>query len=277
MLNRNALMLVAGAAFFALDASVGSAQAKPPVSTKRIPITKEAPGEVVTPTVRIDTVMVYKTDTLRLPGRRDTVVTTQTVVRVDTVSIPVPMVLQQIGGFYFGLGAGSSFPAANFNDSDHPGWRVEGMIGVDPVGSPLGIRLSGAYGRYEPHSYASQFLGNAQVMTGAVDAKLRLIQVQPMSKRIQLYAIGGGTYNRFKDILENNKGVLSIGDNISPTPGVAPAADHNWHNGFGYNLGGGAEIGWGRTNLFVESRFARFKGENSNISHVPVVIGLSWF
>jgi hypothetical protein len=276
MLNRNALMLVAGAAIFALDASAASAQAKPPTSTKRIPITKEAPGEVVTPSVRIDTVMVYRTDTLRMPGRRDTVVTTQTVVRVDTVSIPVPMVLQQIGGFYFGLGGGSSFPASDFNDSDKPGWRVEGLIGVDPIGSPLGIRLSGGYARYSPHSYVAGKLGNAQLMTGALDAKLRLVSVQPMSKRVQLYAIGGGTYNRFKDILENNHGVLSIGDNIGGL-GVAPTPDHNWHNGFGYNLGGGAEIGWGRTNLFVESRFARFKGENSNISHVPVVIGLSWF
>jgi len=277
MLNRNALMLVAGAAIFALDASAASAQAKPPVSTKRIPITKEAPGEVVTPSVRIDTVMVYRTDTLRMPGRRDTVVTTQTVVRVDTVSIPMPMVLQQIGGFYFGLGAGSSLPAANFNDSDHPGWRVEGVLGVDPIGSPLGIRLTGGYARYEPHSYATPFLGNAQLMTGAVDAKLRLISVSPMSKRIQLYGIAGGTYNRFKDIIENNKGVLSVGDNVGGNLVLPTTIDHDWHNGFGYNLGGGAEIGWGRTNLFIESRFARFKGEQTNISHVPVIIGLSWF
>jgi hypothetical protein len=276
MLNRNVLMLVAGAAFFALDASAASAQAKPPVSTKRIPITKEAPGEVV-PTVRVDSVMVYRTDTLRLPGRTDTVVTTRTLVRVDTVSIPVPMVLQQIGGFYFGVGGGSSFPAANFNDSDKPGWRLEGLIGVDPIGSPFGVRLSGGYARYQPHSYASNFLNSAQLMTGALDAKLRLISVSPMSKRIQLYGIAGGTYNRFKDILETNHGILSIGNNISRIPGVAPTPDHDWHNGWGYNLGGGAEVGWGRTNVFIESRFSRFKGENSNISHVPVVIGVSWF
>jgi hypothetical protein len=277
MLNRNALMLVAGAAIFALDASAASAQVKPPVSTRRIPITKEAPGEVVAPTVRVDTVMVYRTDTLRLPGGRDTVVTTNTVVRVDTVSIPIPMVLQQIGGFYFGLGGGAALPAANFNDSDHPGWRVEGLIGVDPIGSPLGVRLTGGYSRFEPHSYASSFLGSAQLMNVALDAKLRLVSVQPLNKRVQLYGIAGGTYNRFKDILENNRGVLSIGDNVGGFGTLPTTADHEWHNGFGFNAGAGAEIGWGRTNLFIESRFARFKGENSNISQVPVIIGLSWF
>jgi hypothetical protein len=277
MLNRNALMLVAGAAIFALDASAASAQDTTrtrPRSTTRIPVTKEAPGEVVAP--RVDSVMVYRTDTLRLPGRTDTVVTTNTITRVDTVSIPLPPILQ-IGGFYFGVGGGSSLPAANFNDSDHPGWRVEGMLGVDPLGSPFGVRLTGAYNRYEPHSYVQNVLGNAQIMSLALDGKLRLVKVQPFSKRVQLYGIAGGTYNRFKDVLENNKGILSVGDNIGGNQVLPSVIDHDWHNGWGYNVGGGAELGWGRTNLFIESRFARFSGENSKISSVPVVIGLSWF
>jgi hypothetical protein len=277
MLNRNALMLVAGAAIFALDASAASAQDTTrtrPRSTTRIPVTKEAPGEVVS---RVDSVMVYKTDTLRLPGRTDTVTTTNTITRVDTVTIPMPQVLRQIGGFYFGIGGGSSLPAANFNDSDHPGWRVEGMLGVDPLGSPLGIRLTGAYNRYEPHSYVENVLGNAQIMTAALDAKLRLVKIQPFERRVQLYAIAGGTYNRFKDVLENNRGILSVGDNVGGNQVLPSVIDHDWHNGFGYNVGGGAELGWGRTNLFVESRFARFSGENSKISSIPLVIGLSWF
>jgi opacity protein-like surface antigen len=280
MLNRNALMLVAGAAIFALDASAASAQDTTrtrPTSSRRIPITKEAPGEVARPvTVRVDTQMVYKTDTLRLPGRVDTVVTTNTITRIDTVQA-LPPVLAQIGGVYFGFAGGSSLPAANFNDSDKPGWRVEGMLGVDPIGSPLGLRLSGGYSRYAPHSYVARMLDNAAIMNAALDAKLRLVSISPLNRRIQLYAIGGGTYNRFKDILENYRGTLSIGESVGVNGALPTTADHDWHNGFGYNLGGGAELGWGRTNLFIESRFARFRGENSNISHVPVVIVLSWF
>jgi hypothetical protein len=279
MLNRNALMLVAGAAIFALDASAASAQDTTrtrPRSTTRIPVTKEAPGEVVPP--RVDSVMVYKTDTLRLPGRTDTVTVTNTMTRVDTVSIPMPQVLRQIGGFYFGVGGGSSLPAANFNDSDHPGWRAEAMMGVDPIGSWLGVRLTGAYNRYEPHSYLENALGNAQIWSAALDAKLRLVKIQPFDHRVQLYGIAGGTWNHFKDVLENNRGQLSIGDNVGVGLNTLPTViDHDWHSGFGYNVGGGGEIGFGRTNLFIESRFSRFSGENSKISSIPLVIGLSWF
>jgi hypothetical protein len=277
MLNRNALMLVAGAAFFALDASAASAQAKPPTSTRRIPVTKEAPGEVA-PTVRVDTVFTerYRTDTLRLTGRTDTVMTTNTVVRVDSVTVMPAWLSQKFGGVYFGLAGGSSLPAANFNDSDHPGWRAEAMLGVDPVGSAFGLRLTGGYGRYEPHSYVATRLGNAQLMTGAVDLKLRALGFSPFGRRVSVYGIGGGTYNRFKNILETKGTQLSIGDNVT-TNGTLPTNDNQWHQGFGWNAGAGAEFGWGRTNLFVESRYSRFKGEQTNIAHLPLMVGLTFY
>ena len=190
MLNRYAVLLVAGAAIFALDASAASAQDTTrtrPRSTKRIPITKEASGEVsTTPVVaRVDTVTVYKTDTLRLQGRVDTVnvTKTETITRVDTVLKPaIPEILRQIGGFYIGLAAGSSLPAANFNDSDHPGWRIEVPVGIDPIGSPLGVRFNFGYSRYEPHTYAEQFLDNAQLMNVDGDLKLRLVKLQPLQQ-----------------------------------------------------------------------------------------------
>jgi hypothetical protein len=134
------------------------------------------------------------------------------------------------------------------------------------------------YSRYEPHTFAKQFVSNenAQLMNADADLKLRLVKANPFSRRVQVYAIGGASYNRFKNILENNHGVLSVGDAIA-TNGRLTTADNDWHNGWGYNVGGGMELGWGITNLFIESRYARFKGENSNISHVPLVIGLSWY
>jgi len=282
MLNRNVLGLVAGAAIFALDASAASAQAKPPRSTKRIPITKEASGEVArTPVVaRVDTVTVYKTDTLRLQGKVDTVnvTKTETITRVDTVLKPaIPEVLRQIGGFYIGLAGGSSLPAANFNDSDHPGWRIEVPVGIDPINSPLGVRVNFGYSRYEPHSYARNFLENAQLMNVDGDLKWRLVKIQPYNKRVQVYGIGGVSYNRYKNILENNAGLLSVGD-VQAVNGVfTTPVDNAWHNGWGWNAGGGLELGWGVTNLFVESRYSRFSGEFSKISHVPLVVGLSWY
>ena len=286
MLNRYAVLLVAGAAIFALDASASSAQDTTrtrPRSTKRIPITKDAPGEVA-PAVaaRVDTVTLYKTDTLRLQGRVDTVsvTKTETVTKFDTVTVEkqiFPEMMRQIGGFYIGLAAGSSLPAANFNDSDHPGWRVEVPFGIDPIGSPLGLRFNLGYSRYEPHTYAKNFLENAAIMNADADLKVRLVKANPFSRRVQIYGIGGLSYNRFKNILENNRGVLSIGDTFASSNGTFSTVDNEWHNGWGYNVGGGMEMGWGITNLFIESRYSRFSGENSKISHVPLVIGLSWY
>lgn len=288
MLNRYAVLLVAGAAIFALDASAASAQDTTrtrPRSTKRIPITKEAPGEVAStraaPTPpRVDTVTVYKTDTLRLQGRVDTVsvTKTETITKVDTVEKQIfPEMMRQIGGFYIGLAAGSSLPASEFNDSDHPGWRVEVPFGIDPIGSPLGLRFNLGYSRYEPHSYAKRWVENAQLMNADADLKVRLVKANPFSKRVQVYGIGGVSYNRFKNILEHKNGQLSVGEVLVNNSTTTTAVDTDWHNGWGYNVGGGMELGWGITNLFIESRYSRFKGEFSNISHVPLVIGLSWY
>jgi len=285
MLNRYAGLLVAGAAIFALDASAASAQDTTrtrPRSTKRIPITKEAPGEVATPAApaRVDTVTVFKTDTLRLT-RTDTVsvTRTETITKVDTVEKQIfPEMMRQIGGFYVGVAAGSSLPAANFNDASHPGWRVEVPFGIDPIGSPLGLRFNLGYSKYQPHTYAKQWLDNSTIMNADADLKVRLVKANPFSRRVQIYGIGGASYNRFKNVLENNRGQLSIGDVLATNGNFnAATVDTDWHNGWGWNAGGGMELGWGITNLFIESRYSRFKGENSHISHVPLVIGLSWY
>ncbi len=218
MMNRNAVKLVAGAAMFALTASVASAQQDTartrPTSTKRIPVVKESRGEVATKT---DTVTVYRTDTLQLPGRIDTVTQTNTrtvtVNHTDTVAQLVPMRVHQIVGLYWGLGVGSSLPAANFNNSDHPGWRVELPFGIDPAGSPLGFRVNLGYGGYSPHSWIANRGGcNAQLFNADFDLKLRLLSGTPGGMHIQLYGLGGASYNRFRDILENNHGVFNIGD-----------------------------------------------------------------
>jgi len=283
MLNRTALLLVAGAATFALDASAASAQDTSrarPRSTKVIPVVKTSPGEVITPVARVDTVMVYRTDTLTMRGRVDTVITTRTntVYRVDTVTKNIPFVIPQVGGLYLGIGAGSSLPAANFNDSDHPGWAVEVPFGIDPIGSPLGVRFNLGYSRYEPHSWVVNKLENAQMMNADADLKIRFMSATPKSTRITLYGIGGGNYNRYKDILEqNHDGVLSVGDAIGGKAVLPTNPDHDWHSGFGWNAGGGVEIGKGNANVYIESRFNRFSGVNSNISRAPIIIGLTWY
>ncbi|MGH7617830.1 MAG: hypothetical protein ACREPM_11425 [Gemmatimonadaceae bacterium] len=278
MLNRSALMLVVGAAIFALDASAASAQDTTRTrrrSTTRIPVKKEATGEV---TVRVDSVTVYKTDTVtvNLPGRTDTVMKTNTVVHVDTVTEMIPIKVPQIGGFYIGVGAGGSLPAAMFNDSDHPGWRVEVPAGFDFVGTPFGLRLNGGYASFSPHTWVSGLVDDAKVWNIDGDVKLRLATATPHLMRVQLYGLAGASYNHFKDILETDDGIYSIGDASNGT--ILPVnPDHSWHSGWGFNTGAGLEVGKGHTNVFAEVRFNRFKGQNSNISQVPLVIGLNWY
>src|SRR5262245_24609606 len=78
-------------------------------SSTHIPVTKEAPGDVMPPRVDTVTLTVYRTDTLRVPGptRVDTVKTTVT--RYDTTRVEtMPPGLASIGGFYFGLGLGET-------------------------------------------------------------------------------------------------------------------------------------------------------------------------
>jgi len=271
-------MFAVGAAIFTLDASAGSAQDTTrarPRSSQRIPVKKEATGEV---TVRVDSVTVYKTDTVtvNLPGRTDTVVKTNTVTRVDTVTQMIPIKVPEISGFYIGIGAGSSLPAAMFNDSDHPGWRIEVPMGFDFTGTPFGLRLSGGYASFSPHTWVSNLLDNAQMWNIDGDVKLRIASATPHMTRLQLYGLGGVSYNKFKNILETDDGVFSIGNASNGT--ILPVnPDHDWHGGWGFNTGAGLEVGRGHTNVFAEVRFNRFKGQNSNISQVPLVIGLNWY
>jgi hypothetical protein len=279
MLNRSALMLVAGAAIFVLDASSAPGQdttraRRRPTSTRRIPVTKEAAatGEV---TVRVDTIVTYRTDTLRLPGKTDTVVTTRTVTRVDTVTQMIPIRVPQIGGFYAGLAVGSSMPAAAFNNSDHPGWRVEVPFGFDFVGTPWGLRFNGGYANYSPHSWVG-FLDNAQIWNIDGGVKLRIASATPKLVRLQLYGVASGSYNRFKNILEDDEGLLSIGDSTQRRT-LPLGVDTDWHSGWGWNTGAGLEVGKGHTNVFVEVRYNRFSGVNTGIASVPLVIGVNWY
>src|ERR1700759_453567 len=142
MLNRNALLLVAGAAFIAFDASAASAQTKP-TSTRRIPVSKEAPGEVAPP--RVDTVTVYRTDTLRMQGRVDTLRLTNTVTRFDTVVQSVPVITKMVGGMYFGLGGGIGLPYGSIRTVNQPGEMAQLQVGWQSMVNPIRVRLDGTW------------------------------------------------------------------------------------------------------------------------------------
>lgn len=274
MRPRIATLLVLGAAL-SLVAASANAQVR---SERRIPVTKEAKGEVVPP--RVDTVTVYRTDTLRIAGptRVDTVRTPPTTVTVhDTVRVEIPAAIRRIGGLYWGIAAGAGFPAANFNDPNKPGWRIDIPFGLDPIGSPLGVRFDAGYSNYSTHSWAERFVDNAQIFNIDGDLKLRLGQATMFDQGFQFYALGGGTYNAYKDVVrvDRKTGEFKLGDQVSRLPGTLN--DHDWQNGFGWVAGGGAQVAWGAANIFGEVRYSRLGDQRWPVAHVPVIFGVTFY
>ncbi|HVX38047.1 MAG TPA: hypothetical protein VHB25_00645 [Gemmatimonadaceae bacterium] len=260
-------------------ASAASAQTdsttRQPTSTRRIPISKEsAPGEVAP--MRVDTVTMYRTDTVTV-YQHDTV----TVTRVDTVgttAVAMPAILRQIGGFYIGVDGGAAVPTGNgLNTAQSTGWHVDVPLGWDPIGSPIGVRFAAGYSQFGQKTPFESFAETPRVFNADGDLKLRLPITSPITRRFQIYALGGATYNRYKNVIafDNNTGILTAGDS-AVAPGGTVFGDEAWHNAWGWNAGGGVQFGFGRTNLYVESRYIHFS-RNGDLNQVPIVVGLNWY
>lgn len=301
MFNRNALLLVAGAAALVFDASAASAQARRPTSSRRIPVSKEAPGEVATP--RVDTVTVYRTDTLRMQGRVDTVMTTNTVTRVDTVIQNVPIVTRHRGGMYVGLGGGVGLAYGSIRTVNDPGELGQLQVGWQGLNSVLGVRLDGTWTNFARNPDYGSFMGDRpHVMNLNGDLRLNLPffnSTLGSSVRFKPYLIGGASWIRY-----NNLRMKLDADGANPNPGgvglehaviavddggtTTPNSD--WHSDWGFNGGGGFGFHSGKKEIFVESRFIRFThggglsgatSTNGGAFHaayqVPIVFGVNFF
>jgi len=289
MYNRNALLLVAGAAIFALDATAAMAQTKP-TSTKRIPITKEAPGEVSTP--RVDTVTVYRTDTLTMQGRVDTVTMTNTVTRVDTVTQTVPMVARHVGGLYLGLGAGPALPFGAIRTVNEPGAMGQVNLGWQPLRSALGVRADVAFTQYA-HNAAYAFLGpRPKVWNGNLDLRLNLPffnHTLGSSVLFTPYLIGGGSYLRYEDLRMKLNADDGVNGGFGPQSAVIVGSDDvtpttngegTWGQSWGWNAGGGFAFHAGKKEMFVEARAVSFRRESNLFErsfHVPITFGVNFF
>jgi len=287
MINRKSLMLVAGAAIFALDASSAMAQGKP-TSSKRIPITKEAHGEVTPTPPRVDTVTVFKTDTLRTPPQVDTVRLTNTVTRVDTVTKAVPMIPRHIGGVYLGLGAGPALPFGAIQSVNEPGAMGQINLGWQGLNNPLGIRADVGFTQYA-HTAAYAALGDRPLMwNGNLDARLNLPffnHTLGSSVLFQPYLIGGGSYIRYENLrMKLANGVVG---GSGPQNAVIAGSEDNafsntggWHDDWGWNAGGGLAFHAGKKELFVEARAVSFQRSSNFFErswHVPVTFGVNFF
>src|SRR5579884_3582074 len=116
-------------------------------SSRRIPISKEAPGEVT----RVDTVTVYRTDTLRTYVH-DTVTNTvtNTVTRVDTVTVAPPMPpIRFPNGLYFGIAGGGDSPNGALFNPNNTGPIGQAQLGWQGAKQVLGLRADVNFARLQ--------------------------------------------------------------------------------------------------------------------------------
>jgi len=244
-------------------AAVAAAQAKP---TKTVPITKEAPGEVV----RVDTVRVHDTVTTTVYRRDTLTVTGPTITRYDTVNVmTIPGYLDYGHGLYFGLGAGPEYPSAGLGGGQIPGYLLRANLGWDAMNGPLGFRLTGEWARPDESQTTGAFTARPSIINSTADLKLRIPYFRSARfPGIGLYAVGGGALAFYKDVVmeDENK------NNVLPVNG-------DWHDQWGYNVGGGATLQLGhKREVFVEARYiTTSKSGFENNHQIPVVLGINWY
>ncbi|MFI5228346.1 MAG: hypothetical protein ACHQWU_04710 [Gemmatimonadales bacterium] len=286
MLNRNTFMLVAGAAL--VTASVASGQDSTrtrPRSDRRIPVQKEASGEVAP---RVDTVTVYKTDTLQLQGRVDTVTTTNTVTHYDTVTQTIMVPPRLIGGMYFGLGGGTNLPYGGLRSVNNPAATGQLQLGWQGINSLLGLRADGEYNQFSHASNFAvvdgRFVPKPDVWNVNADLRLNLPIFNHFlgsASRFVPYLLGGGSFVAYKNLrIQQQDPAGTEIDLTSPDPTIL---DGSYHHNWGWNAGGGLGVHFGKKEVFVESRLIQFnRGVDNGVNvktarQIPIVFGVNFY
>ena len=290
LLGATTLLALGASAALAQDTSKAS-----PRSQQRIPISKDAPpartssgavergsGTARGTQVRVDTVTVYKTDTLRtttqLPGRTDTLRLTNTVRVVDTVTVaPPPRVVSLPGGLYFGVAGGVSAPNGALFNPNGSGPAFQAQLGWQGRDNPIGLRADVNWARPGEDALYSQYQADPDIVNFNADVKLALPwgrHLFGMTPAFTLYGIGGGSYSMYRN--------LPMRLNPGAAGGIPPinvrVGDTDWLGDFGWNAGGGASIGWRRVEVFVEARVIGFTADNAPMSRqMPFMFGLNWY
>jgi len=240
-------------------------------SERRVPISKESPGEVVT--VRVDTVYVTRHDTV-----------TSTILRIDTVTVaaPTPLVVPTIRGpFYWAVFGGATEPWGNIDRLYTNGFHAGGAIGLESQTSPIGFRLSGAMSqinREQGRSSALVGTGTPLLLNLAADLKAKALMFRGWS----FYGVLGGSINRYKRIATVAKDASTSGAMcgvaLDGKGGCYIAADDNsWNNKFGFNFGLGTDFHIGSQDMFLEARYSALMANGARTYFLPISIGVRYF
>jgi hypothetical protein len=265
---RYSTKLTGAAVMLAFGATAALAQSKP-TSTKRIPITKESGGEVA-PT-RVDTVTVYRTDTLRLNNTMtDTVRLTNTITRVDTVVMAPAMAPVHLPyGLYFGIGGGVMAPNGSIFNTNSAGPSAQAQLGWQSHW--LGLRGDANWAKPGEDRTTAGLQADPDILNFSADAKLNLPFFTHMfgtRHKFGLYGIGGYTHTMYKNLPIRAEGLNGNGGII-----VVPG-NGDWTHENGWNAGGGASLAWGRNELFFETRVLAFHNDGfPQTRQMPFMLG----
>jgi len=213
-------------------------------------------------TVTVTGATVYRTDTLRITGA--------TVTRFDTTMVEtIPGWLGRGNGLYFGLGAGSYYPSAGLGGGQIPGYAFQANLGIDPMGSPLGFRVTAQLARPDEAQANAAEGARPSIWNGTADLKLRLPFLgSSRFPNFGLYAVGGAAYVRGQDVRYTTEPPKTVQTVLGSTS--------NW----GYNAGGGATLSLGhKRELFLEARVINYKRSDAfeNAHQLPLILGINWY
>ena len=215
----------------ALAVGQDTSKAKPR-SDRRIPISKEAPGDVVRPVeVRTDTVTVFRTDTVN---------TTTRITVTDTSPDHDPRrhgdsdpgsdsVAEWVDA---GLGVGYSTPAGALYTPNSAGMTGQFQLGWQNAKQVFGVRfdLNGAWPGQD--SRFSNLQGDAKLYNASLDGKVQLPFVNRLfgrEHRFSLYGIGGYTYTRYQNV------PLRVDSPAGTDVAVFVPGTSDWHGQSGWN------------------------------------------
>jgi hypothetical protein len=254
---------IAAALTFGVVATA-AAQSRTTNPTTTVGVSK---GEVAPP--RVDTVTVTRVDTVRMFTRDTVTIAGATVTRYDTTIVEnVPGWLGMGNGLYFGLGAGSYYPSAGLGLGQIPGYAFQANLGIDPAGSPLGLRLTAGLARPDEAQPYAAMGARPSLFNATADLKLRLPFLRSARfPQFGLYAVGGGAYVHTNAVRNQNDDKT-----------IAAALDNSSH--WGWDAGGGATLSMGhKRELFLEVRAINYSAGSAfeNNHQVPVILGINWY
>ncbi len=146
-----------------------------------------------------------------------------------------------------GISAGAAIPVGNLADDYNTGWNGTVSLGLNSVGTPLGLRIDGMYNSFSAKD------GIALRDTKIAGANANLVYALP-GTGIRPYLIGGaGIYG------------LKYDD---------PSRD--WETKLGLNGGIGASFPLSGFNTFVEARLHHVFSDDYSTQFIPVTFGISF-